>query len=30
MKAKIVRFLTDLNVEDGNISKDTAFVRYGG
>jgi len=30
MKAKIVRFLTDLNVEDGINSKDTAFARYGG
>ena len=30
MKAKIVRFLTDLNVEDGINSKDADFARYGG
>jgi len=30
MKAKIVRFMTDLNVEDGINSKDAAFVPYGG
>jgi|TARA_B100000315_G_scaffold77963_1_gene71283 hypothetical protein len=30
MKAKIVRFLTDLNLEDGINSKDAAFARYGG
>ena len=30
MKAKIVRFLTDLNLEDGINSEDAAFARYGG
>ena len=30
MKAKIVRFLSDLNIEDGINSKDAAFASYGG
>ena len=30
VKAKIVRFLTDLKVEDEINSKDAAFARYGG
>ena len=30
MKAKIVRFLTDLNGEYGINSKDADFARYGG
>ena len=30
MKAKIVRFLTDLNIEDGINSKDADFARIGG
>ena len=29
MKAKIVRFLSDLNIEDGINSKDAAFASYG-
>ena len=30
MKAIIVRFLTDLNIEDGINSKDVAFAYDGG
>ena len=30
MKAKIVRFLSDLNIEDGINSKDAALARNGG
>ena len=30
MKAKIIRILTVLNIEDGINSKDAAFVPYGG
>ena len=30
MKAKNVRFLTDLNIEDGINTKDAVFARYGG
>jgi len=29
MKAKIVRFLSDLNIENGINSKDAAFASYG-
>ena len=29
MKAKIVRFLSDLNIEEGINTKDVAFASYG-